>query len=245
MFVVWFLWCFVCVFCSQSLVIRCLLLWLSAGKGKGGAQGACDFGTQGLSAKTSVKPSWLFSEAHTSIRASRQATAKKAAAKKEDGNGNVATVTTCGFSTCSCGFCGYLCFHVEFFPGHSEFSLPGSRWQAWTCGGGAALCNCPSLSYFRHSRSPLDFVGFHKARLKDDGTGGEWEQSTGLSKQAQKRKEKQEQIKKEQEHCSKHCCFSYWFSMLSPRQAQLNTSVWRRRKSRNRRWSLVWRANNW
>jgi len=33
----------------------------------------------------------------------------------------------------------------------------------------------------------------------DDGTGGEWEQSTGLSKQAQKRKEKQEQIKKEQE----------------------------------------------
>lgn len=75
----------------------------------------------------SVKPSWLFSEAHTSIRASRQAAAKKAAAKKEDGNGNVATVATWGFSTCSCGFCGYLCFHVEFFPGHSEFSLPGSR----------------------------------------------------------------------------------------------------------------------
>eukprot|EP00438_Fugacium_kawagutii_P006905 Skav221029 [mRNA] locus=scaffold576:168998:170244:- [translate_table: standard] len=35
-------------------------------------------------------------------------------------------------------------------------------------------------------------------RVEDDGTGGEWEQSTGLSKQAQKRKEKQEQIKKEQ-----------------------------------------------
>eukprot|EP00435_Cladocopium_sp_Y103_P056725 s129_g19.t1 len=34
--------------------------------------------------------------------------------------------------------------------------------------------------------------------LRDDGTGGEWEQSTGLSKKAQKRKEKQEQIKKEQ-----------------------------------------------
>lgn len=32
----------------------------------------------------------------------------------------------------------------------------------------------------------------------DDGTGGEWEQSTGLTKQAQKRKEKQEQMKKEQ-----------------------------------------------
>ncbi|CAK9033496.1 Zinc metalloprotease ZmpB [Durusdinium trenchii] len=31
----------------------------------------------------------------------------------------------------------------------------------------------------------------------DDGTGGEWEQSTGLSKKAEKRKEKQEMMKKE------------------------------------------------
>ena len=35
--------------------------------------------------------------------------------------------------------------------------------------------------------------------IKDDGTGGDWEQSTGLSKQAQKRKDKQEQMKKEQD----------------------------------------------
>ena len=41
--------------------------------------------------------------------------------------------------------------------------------------------------------------------IEDDGTGGEWEQSTGLSKQAQKRKEKQEQMKKEQDFQRLRC----------------------------------------
>ena len=40
--------------------------------------------------------------------------------------------------------------------------------------------------------------GARGARGEDDGSGGDWEQSTGLSKKAEKRKEKQDMIKKQE-----------------------------------------------